>query len=203
MPTRDIVEVVVYVAPGFLCQQLIRAVYPHARRGEFSQVAWSIVYSVLILHVVRKADQALFQGILYSAAPGFPAGRFVAALFGGGIALGGSIIILFGLRYALGRRFSGLSWIVPNSQSTWADVNRPSNNDWAVVFLEDGSIYLGWIAKYAFDPDKEHQDFVLSRAKRVDDKLQEIYVIDGTGVYLNTRDVRRIEFVKGRPISTA
>jgi hypothetical protein len=35
-------------------------------------------------------------------------------------------------------------------------------------------------------------------AKRVDEELKTVYVVNGQGVYLNTRDVKRIEFVQGR-----
>lgn len=75
-------------------------------------------------------------------------------------------------------------------------VNSPDNKDWAVIFLDDGSIYSGWISDYRFDPDSSDQDFLLSKAKRVDDDLSPMYEINGIGVYLNTRNVRRIEFVK-------
>jgi len=73
-------------------------------------------------------------------------------------------------------------------------VNRPSN-DYAVVYVDDGSIYLGWIKDYTFDPDAEDNDFLLADAKRVDEQLKELYSITGRGVYLSTRNVKRIEFV--------
>ena len=38
-------------------------------------------------------------------------------------------------------------------------------------------------------------DFLLAEAKRVDDDLVERYAVTGRGVYLNTRNVKRIEFV--------
>jgi len=71
----------------------------------------------------------------------------------------------------------------------WLKVNLPETKDWAVVFLNDRSIYTGWIKEYSFDPDNAYHDFLLARAKRVDENLKEKYVIDGLGVYLNTRDV--------------
>jgi hypothetical protein len=65
-----------------------------------------------------------------------------------------------------------------------------------VVYLDDGSIYLGWIKDFTFDPDADDNDFLLADAKRVDDQLAEKYAVTGRGVYLNTRNVKRIEFVK-------
>ena len=42
-----------------------------------------------------------------------------------------------------------------------------------MVYLDDGSIYIGYIYEYRFDPDCDDQDFVLSDAKRVDEDLNE------------------------------
>jgi len=64
------------------------------------------------------------------------------------------------------------------------------------VYLDDGAIYLGWIKEYTFDPDVESNDFLLAGAKRVDDNLNTTYLVNGQGVYLNTRNVKRIEFVR-------
>ena len=75
-----------------------------------------------------------------------------------------------------------------------------SNTNWATVFLSDGAIYLGWISKYTFNPDAVDQDFLLSNARRVDEQLSELYRVTGIGVYINTRDVKRIEFVEGDPM---
>ena len=66
-----------------------------------------------------------------------------------------------------------------------------------MVFLNDGSIYRGYIKSYTFDPDATDQDFLLSEAVRVNEDLHPKYRITGQGVYLRTRDVRRIEFLKG------
>jgi len=54
---------------------------------------------------------------------------------------------------------------------------------------------LGWIKDFTFDPDAEDNDFLLADAKRVDDQLTAQYIVTGRGVYLNTRDVKRIEFI--------
>ena len=68
---------------------------------------------------------------------------------------------------------------------------------WAVIFLDDNSIYLGFIGTYRYDPDATDQDFLLAKAKRVDENLNVQYEIDGLGVYLNTRNVKRIEYYQG------
>ena len=79
----------------------------------------------------------------------------------------------------------------------WVDVNDRTNKDWAIVYLDDGSIYLGWISNYTFNPNQQNHDFLLSNAKRLYDNLMVMYEIDGCGIYINTRDVKRIEFRSG------
>jgi hypothetical protein len=82
-------------------------------------------------------------------------------------------------------------------QSIWAKVNGPRATDWAVVFADDGAIYMGWIKEFTYIPDADDNDFLLSRAKRLNEDGSHQYEIDGQGVYMNTRNVRRIEFVRG------
>jgi hypothetical protein len=40
------------------------------------------------------------------------------------------------------------------------------------------------------------QDFILNNAKRINEEFYEIYIVDGPGVYTNTKKVNKIEFVK-------
>lgn len=193
-PAEHLVDFLVYVMPGFIALQLFRARYPAKKLSEFLQVAWSLIYGVILAALVRSADAHFLHGWLQSDAPGFPAFRFVLALVLSGLLLG---IIFIGLNFA--RFFAAAHWssmegIAPDPQSIWAKVNRPSN-DYAVVYVDDGSIYFGWIEDYTFDPDAEDNDFLLADAKRVDEDLTEKYSITGRGVYFNTRNVKRIEFL--------
>ncbi len=80
-------------------------------------------------------------------------------------------------------------------------MNSSDQKNWAVVFLEDESIYLGWIKKYLFDPHKAEQEFLLCNAARVDEQLNTIYEIDGVGVWLTTKNVTKIEFIKGKSMN--
>jgi hypothetical protein len=193
-PAEHLVDFLVYVMPGFVALQLFRAKYPAKQLSEFLQVAWSLIYGVLLATFVRGVDGRFLHGRLQSTNPGFPAFRFVITLAIVGL-LGGAVLI--GLNYA--RSVAAAHWpswegIAPDPQSIWAKVNRPSN-DYAVVYVDDGSIYFGWIKDFTFDPDAEDNDFLLADAKRVDEQLTEKYSITGQGVYLNTRNVKRIEFL--------
>jgi|SRR5580658_2633947 hypothetical protein len=193
-PAEHLVDFLVYVMPGFIAHQLFRAKYAAKKLSEFGQVAWSLIYGVILATLVRGADGRFLHGWLRSDTAGFPGSRFVVALVLAGL-FGG--VLLIGLNYA--RFFVAAHWprlegVAPDPQSIWVKVNRP-NNDYAVVYVDDGSIYFGWIKDYAFDPDATSNDFLLADAKRVDEQLTEEYSVSGQGVYLNTRNVKRIEFL--------
>lgn len=76
-------------------------------------------------------------------------------------------------------------------------VTEAPGDKWAVVYLNDGTIYRGNIHYYTFDPNSEDYDFVLTDAFKVKDDLEEIYEVDGFGVYLSTKNVIRVEFLRG------
>ena len=109
------------------------------------------------------------------------------------------------LRFILSRRFAYFKWLAPDASSIWARVNQKGTNQWAVVFLGNDIQYLGYVKYFRNDPDAIDQDFLLAESFRVDNKRRIIYSVDGVGVYLNTRDVRRIEFLDGfkLPVSSA
>ncbi len=196
MLIKDILELILYVAPGFIALEVYFWIYPVRERREFRQFTWSLILGVLIFAGISWID----RGWLHSSLQGDDAEvlsvRFVAVLFITGALLGISFWVIRSLRKWLGDKVAWLSFIKPDSQSVWVKINQPKIDNWAVVFLNDGAIYSGWISDYRFDPNSENQDFLLRGAKRVGEKLNEIYRIDGIGVYMNTRDVVRIEFVK-------
>ncbi|MFQ5751924.1 MAG: hypothetical protein ACE5HI_07995 [bacterium] len=71
--------------------------------------------------------------------------------------------------------------------------------DSAVVFINDGSIYMGKIDYFTFDPNADNQDFRLINARRINDNLEEMYSVTGVGVYYITR----IEFLKSKSEPTS
>jgi len=198
MPINTLIEFIVYVIPGFLSIEIFRAAHPAKQKSEFAQIGWSILFGIFIVIIIKWSDRNILNNQLFSDQSGIPGIRYSFALLFGGFFLGLVRICFHNLRYYLSRRFKYLEKIAPDPQSIWAKINYKTNKNWAVVYLNDGSIYLGYISKYTFDPDKDNQDFLLSRAKRFDEHLQEKYIITGIGVYLNTRDVKRIEFFDGK-----
>jgi len=193
-PAEHLVDFLVYVMPGFIALQLFRAKYPAKKLSEFLQVAWSLIYGVILATLIRSVDGRFLHGSLQSNAPGFPASRFVIALLLAGLFGGILLIGLYRARFFVEAHWPGWEGIAPDPQSIWVKVNRPTN-DYAVVYEDDGSIYFGWIKDFTFDPDAQDNDFLLADAKRVDEQLTEKYSITGQGVYLNTRNVKRIEFL--------
>jgi len=180
--------------PGFVALQLYRAKYPVKGLSEFLQVSWCLIFGVGLVGVVRWFDRRFLGGALHSDEAGLPWLRFIVALATTGILLGAVLITVRWARFEAAKTYRKLRWLEPDPQSIWRKVNQQSI-EYAVVYLDDGSIYLGWIKEYTFVPDSENNDFLLADAKRVDDRLNTIYVVNGQGVYLNTRNVRRIEFV--------
>ncbi len=197
MPAKNLIEFILYLTPGFIALELYRAAYPAKERNQFAQIAWSVILGVIIFTFVNWVDEHFLNHALYSNSAGFPAYRFIIALYITGLSVGGVRIVFHWMRFRISMRLPRLRFIAPDPQSIWAKINERTNEDWAVVFLDDSSIYLGWISNYTYNPNAISQDFLLSRAKRVDDNLKTMYIVDGQGVYLNTQNVKRIEFVKG------
>lgn len=198
MPINNIVEFVLYVIPGFLVVEIYRAAYPAKEKSEFQQIGWSILYGLLIVAIVKWLDKNVLANSLFSQTNGIPGLRFTIALLIAGVIFGLLLILFYKSRFYLSNKTKYLKRIAPDPQSIWAKVNQTINKDWCIIYLDDGAIYLGYISQFTFDPDKESQDFLLSDAKRVDEDLKEKYLVTGIGVYLNTKDVKRIEFLKGQ-----
>jgi len=197
MPFKELIEFILYVLPGFLAIEIFRSAYPGKTKDKFNILAWSIIIGLLIVSVVKYFDTRFLNSALGSQNSGFPKFRFIASLFFGGIIAGYLRIAVQAIRFKLSNKYSSFARIEPNHSSIWTEINRPSNSNWAVVYHKDNSIYLGYISNYRYDPDKEDQDFLLGCAKRVNEKLEEIYLVDGVGVYMNTRDINKIEFFQG------
>lgn len=197
MPFKNIIDIIIYIIPGFIMLQLYRSYYPVKDKKDFYEISWSIIGGVIITSFVKILDQKYFNFYLESNTSGFPSFYLIITLIFTGICIGYSLILIHKFRFILSS-YEKLKWLLPDPQSIWAKINHPSNMDWSVVFLNDGAIYLGWIKYYKFDPNRIEHDFLLTKAKRVDEKLKTIYSIDGIGIYINIKDVNRIEYVKGQ-----
>lgn len=198
MPVNNVAEFLFFVIPGFIALWVHRSCYPAKQRSAFSEITATIVCSFVILAAVAWAE-ALWPSRLNlsSSDLSLTNKNLAAAMAVAGVTLGGAWTALEWLRFRAAERFPLLECLAPGPEAVWMLANRPGNEDWAVVYLADGAIYRGWIKHYRYDPDTDVQDFLLTHASRVRDDLTEIYPVDGVGVYCNTRDVTRIEYVRG------
>jgi hypothetical protein len=198
MPIQDIAEFLFYIAPGYIAIRFLRWRFPVRERDSFHEIASSVVLGVLIISLLKWIDQEFLNYLFESNKSGFPSLIFLLAIVGFGIISGIILIFLNKFRFYLAKNVKLLRFLSSGIDPVWLKLNDPDNQDWAIVFLDDGSIYSGWISNYTFNPNYQEQDFLLSRAKRHHENLCVIYEIDGSGVYINTRDVKRIEFRKGK-----
>ncbi len=201
MPVNTIADFLLYIAPGFIATFIYYAQFPAKERSTFTQAAQSVVWGIVIVMAIKLADQHILSFALRTNQDGMPSIPLTMTLLAAGVAAGYLGALQLWIRTALARRWYPLRWLAPPPDSIWQYINEPAVRDWAVVHLDDNSTYLGWISRYRRDPDTSEQDFLLTHARRVDDHLKELYRVDGIGVYLNTRHVSRIEFLRGRKLA--
>lgn len=198
MPIQDIAEFLFYIAPGYIAIRFLRWRYPVRERDSFHEIASSVVLGVLIISLLKWIDQKFLCYFFESNTSGFPSLIYILSIVGFGIVAGIILIYLNKFRFYLAKKMNKLRFLSSGIDPVWLKLNDKDNQDWAIVFLDDGTIYSGWISNYTYNPNYQNQDFLLSRAKRLYENLYENYEVKGSGVYINTKDVKRIEFRKGR-----
>jgi hypothetical protein len=194
---NDLTLFVLYVIPGFIALEVFRYAYPVKTRSDFIIVTWSVVLGLSTSYGLIWLNNTLLDNFFRFKPDELPGITFLLALILGGALIGFLRIALRRLRTFLANAKPGLNRLNPDPRSIWHEVNQAKGEYWAVVFLDDTSIYLGYIQSFRSDPDLQDQDFLLSHASRVDNRLRVTYEIDGLGVYLNTRNVKRIEYYAG------
>lgn len=196
-PINSIPEFISYLLPGFIALQIFRWVYPVKKRDQFETITLCLLLAVLLFNSVKLIDQRYLKNILESNSSGFPNFLFTLSLMLSGV-LGGLILVaITEFSNWLGRKVNFLNFLISNPDTVWQKINNKKNQYWALVFLENDIIYLGWIKYYTFFPDSNEHEFLLTKAKRVDEKLNVIYEINGLGVYLSLSEVKRIELLDG------
>ena len=196
MPTQNLAEFILYIAPGYIAIRILRWIIPVKDRDTFHDIASSVVLGVVIISLLQWLDDEFPCLRLSSDTNSVPGMRFLFAILISGIVTGFLVVCLKKLIDLISRKVRKLNWLSSGIDTVWARLNDRDNQDWVVVYLDDGSIYNGWISKYTNNPNFQEQDFLLSKAIRVNEDFETIYKIIGAGVYLNTRDVKRIEFIR-------
>ena len=199
MSFTDLAEILLFLVPGYIAIRLVRLWHPVKEKDSFNDFVSSILLGFFITGLLKLIDEKYLNFFLgsNSTSSGLPSIRFYISIIFSGFITG---VILIGLLKIYGSMTKGsvfLGFLSSGTDPVWLNINSPENEDWAIVYLDDKSIYLGWIADYSYDPSFEDQDFLLSNAIRLDENLKKVSKINGIGVYLNTRDIKKIEFVKG------
>jgi len=201
MPIESIIEFIQYVIPGFIAILVYRTAFPTKEKDSFTEISSCILVGLITMSALRWFDKNCFNYFFQTNSSGTQSMRFYF-----GIILFGGIAGLIGvcevkLRNFLAHKFKFFSCLAISPEPVWKEINKNLQKNWALVFLDDDSIYLGWIKNYTNNPRVEEQEFLLTNAERVDDQRKTIYKVDGLGVYLKTKNVKRIEFIEGNKIS--
>ena len=197
MPTDTLSEFILYIMPGFIAILIYRSVYPVRKRENVELFVVSILIGLIVVNFIKWIDIKFFNNFLNSENSSIPDIKFTMALIVSGVIVGVLLILQVSVRNFLGNNIKRLNFLVTKPDTVWQIVNSKKNKDWALVFLNDNNIYLGWIKEYTFFPDSNDYEILLTKAKNVDDKLQTKYEVNGYGVYLRCSNIKRIEFLIG------
>ena len=199
MSFNDLSEILLFLAPGYIAIRLIRLWHPVKEKDSFHDLVSSVVIGFFITGLLKLIDEKYLDFFLGSntTSSGLPSIRFYFSILFSGVIAGVVLIGLSKLYGSITKDSVFLGFLSSGTDPVWLNINSPDTEDWAIVYLDDKSIYLGWIKDYSYNPNFEDQDFLLSKAIRLDENLNKVSKINGIGVYLNTRDVKKIEFVKG------
>ncbi len=116
----------------------------------------------------------------------------------GGIIFGFIRIGFYKIRFYIARKSKKLEWIAPEYLTVWESViNQAEGNEWLKVHLVDGSIYVGYIKEWSFNPDKSVQEILLGEASKVNKEMELEHEVSGQGIYLTTNSISRMEFLEG------
>ncbi|MHA1568670.1 MAG: DUF6338 family protein [Alphaproteobacteria bacterium] len=206
----------IYLIPGFVAREMFLARYPVRKKSTVELIIWSIIYSFVILIALCIISEIFDDPRLnyFNRDTSSLGVKSYLLILVGGVILGVMLILqreirfwidkkipdpfqekpFFDLRFRLWMGIRSVLRIPPDPGAVWPMVNKQEQGSFAAVFLNDGSIYLGWIGQFTYDPNASEQDFLLQDAKKIDENFNEIYKVEGIGVYLNTKNVKRIEY---------
>ena len=197
-PFGSVLVLLLYLLPGFLAMQLYQARYPAKPMSRFEAAGWSILHSFIILLGLASAAHIFgcaSLDVLSHDTNSKIQPKTIIVLLGGGFIWGRILITYHWIRI----RVPFLP--APDSQAIWPVVvdNVPKEKLWVLVHTKQGTLYLGWIKEYSFDPAAENHDFLLRPAYLVDKNLHVQRDLTQGGVYLNTRDIESLEMIPGKP----
>lgn len=176
--------------------QIYRTRFPAKRLSQFEVIVWSVLHSFVVHLGIAGAAVLLGRSdldLLNQAKNSSIHPSTIAVLLGGGIGWGAVLVAFHWFRIKLPFLPS------PDSLAIWPLAAGGSAEDelWVIARTKQGSLYLGWVEKYSFDPTAEDHEFLLRPAYVVDTDLNVERDLAEGGVYLNTRDVESLEMIPG------
>ena len=199
--TSQLADFLSLVAPGFIAIEVFRSEYPVKTRNDKSNLYLYVVYSLIsgvLLALAYRLPPVFFFGL---GIPPRGSIFYPFVLLAVGYLVGLACIFYYRLRFWLSKQAAVFNRLRPDPQTTWNRVNSDLKDRWAIVFMEDGSAYLGLIKYWNFDPDARSQDFFLESASRIDESVdmrgkpkawKDRYSVS-CGVYIDLSEVSRIE----------
>jgi hypothetical protein len=164
--------------------------------GQFEAVVWSVLHSFVIhlgLGVLGRISNNDELNLLAWDGNSTVETKTIAVLLGGGFVWGLALMTFHWLRIKLP------FLPTPDPQAIWPLAAGAVEKEqlWALARTKGGTLYLGWVERYSFDPEAEDHDFLLCPAFEVNAKLEVQRDLSMGGVYLNTRDLDSFERVPG------
>ena len=80
MPSKDLLELIACLIPGFIACRIYQGAYPARQKSDFILTTWALTAGLVITTIVKAADARCFHGWLKSEGTGPPSNRFVIAL---------------------------------------------------------------------------------------------------------------------------
>ena len=200
--TSQLADFLSLVAPGFIAIEVFRSEYPVKTRNDKSNLYLYVVYSLIsgvLLALAYRLPPSSSSGL--GSRPGE---AYFTRSFSSPLVILLDWLVSFTIDYVFGcqsRPQSLIGYVLTDPQTTWNRVNSDLKDRWAIVFMKDGSAYLGLRKYWNFDPDARSQDFFLESASRIDESVdmrgkpkawKDRYSVS-CGVYIDLSEVSRIE----------
>lgn len=227
MELKNILDLFVYLVPGFIALQVYHLAHPEKERHAVFIGSLSAVIGVGINLFLKELDKNLFGNAFQTISiettklvipstnavqiPPLPTFPFYIALVTSGLFVGFVWAASKTFRTWLGKKIINntdknklfkfintyFPSVLPDSKTIWNRINDTNTTKWAYVYLSDDTIYQGVISHFSDNPDITDQDFWLEKAQRL--KCEDLTPAYpiNGGVYFNLKNVSRVEFYQG------
>ena len=186
MDVSKIVDIIVYVIPGFILLATYSFLVPSKKGSDFARFVASIIFSLPVFGLVSLLEILVGWEIVSN--------RYLYIVFSWPLA----VIIGWVLATLQSKVFAPLMAIAGVEYSedprTWNSFFSAfsDSDDFLRVFLTDGTILIGYPEYYSIDPNDDIQEVILSPCYVVDEKFKIIRIMDGD-TYLNNDKIVYIE----------